>query len=84
MKSESQIAWSTSHIAWYSSTRVRQDIGIREGVGASPPARSRTPAPRPNHNDYRYKTKIYASFRSDLEAFQVASDFFAASGLNKS
>ncbi len=27
---------------------------MREGVEASPPARGGTPAPRPNHNDYRY------------------------------
>ncbi len=33
---------------------------MKGGLGATPPARGRTPAPRPNHNDYRYKGQFSA------------------------
>ncbi|WP_421657535.1 hypothetical protein [Leptothermofonsia sp. ETS-13] len=41
-------------------------------MGASPPARGSTPAPRPNHNDYRYNLwqdgKVRSTWTLDLLA----------------
>ncbi len=38
-------------------------LELEEGVGTSPPARGSTPAPRPNHNDYRYVFKLFSKKR---------------------
>jgi hypothetical protein len=34
----------------YSFTQLGEDIGLKGGVGAVPPARGSTPVPRPNPN----------------------------------
>ncbi len=38
----------------YSCRHRAEDIGIKGGVGAMPPARGSTPAPRPHQNGYGY------------------------------
>ncbi len=46
-------------------------VELEKGVGAKPPAGGSTPAPRPNHNDYRYNRFANWQTRKLLKGYRA-------------